>query len=121
MEEENIAPTTVQYIQLIQSVSTESHACTPYWNIVYWRDFLPIPTGSVVVPMYVFGAISSSFILCPILCTTFYSMIHSDLITSSQALADVAGQFFLKKNTNNYFEYVIFIFMYMSNIICSSK
>ena len=22
--------------------------CTPYWNIVYWRGFLPTPTGSAV-------------------------------------------------------------------------
>ena len=37
-------------IQLIQSVWAESRACTlfTHWNIVYWRDFLLIPTGSSV-------------------------------------------------------------------------
>jgi len=47
--------------QLIQSLWTESRACTLYWNIVYWRDFLPIPTGSAVCT--VFGTITSSSIL----------------------------------------------------------
>ena len=32
-----------KYIQLIQSVWAVSHVCTQYWNIVYWRGFLPIP------------------------------------------------------------------------------
>ena len=35
-------------IQLIQSVWTESRVNTLYWNIVYWRDFLSITTGSAV-------------------------------------------------------------------------
>ena len=44
MDGEDIAPNTC--LQLIQSVWAESRACTLYWNIVYWRDFLPIPTLS---------------------------------------------------------------------------
>ena len=44
MKDEDIAP---DYIQLVQSVF-EQKACTLYWNIVHWRDFLPTPTGSAV-------------------------------------------------------------------------
>jgi len=33
---------------LIQPVWAESRACTLHWSIVYWRDFLPEPTGSAV-------------------------------------------------------------------------
>ena len=50
----------------------ESRACTLYWNMVYWRDFPPIPTGSAA--QNVFGAIPSSSILRPHLYTTLYSM-----------------------------------------------
>ena len=46
MDDEGIAPNT--YLQLIQWVWTGRHACKLYWNIVYWRDFPPIPTGSAV-------------------------------------------------------------------------
>ena len=38
-----------KYIQLIQSVHGQTYVpCTQciYWSIVYWRNFLPIPTGS---------------------------------------------------------------------------
>ena len=41
-----------KYIQRIQSAWAESHACTLYWNIVYWRDFLTIPTGSAECVLY---------------------------------------------------------------------
>ena len=53
------------YIQLIQSVWAECRACTLYWNIVCWCDFLPIPTVSAVryLGTYVFCVISSSSIL----------------------------------------------------------
>ena len=33
-----------KYIQLIQLVWTESRASTQYSSIVYWHDFLPMPT-----------------------------------------------------------------------------
>ena len=33
---------------LLQSVLAESRACTLYWNIVRWRNFWPIPTGSAI-------------------------------------------------------------------------
>ena len=36
------------YMQLIQSLWAKSSACTLYWYIVYWRDFLPTMTGSAV-------------------------------------------------------------------------
>ena len=29
-------------------VGMDRKSCTVYWNIVYWRDFLPIPTGSAI-------------------------------------------------------------------------
>ena len=35
-------------IQLDHPVWTESRACTLYWNRVYWRDFLPLPTETAV-------------------------------------------------------------------------
>jgi len=46
MEDEDIAQNI--HIQLIHSEWAESHACTLYWKVVYWRDFLPTQTGSAV-------------------------------------------------------------------------
>jgi len=61
-----------KYIQLVQSVWAESRACTRiYWNIVYWRDFLLLPTGSAV---YIWRNISLSSILRAHLYTTPSSM-----------------------------------------------
>ena len=37
------------YLQMIQSVWRERRVCTLYWNIVYWRDFLPTPTDQLYV------------------------------------------------------------------------
>ena len=57
------------YIQLIQSEWTESHACySVHYNGIQCTvaTFCPyrVPTGSAVpVPTYLFGAISSSYIL----------------------------------------------------------
>jgi len=67
-------------MQLIQLVWAESCACTCtlqyiYWNIVNWRDFWLIPTGSAVF----FGPISLSVILRPILYTTYNSMDNTTL------------------------------------------
>ena len=45
MEDEDIAPNTIQLIQLAWA---ESHACTLNLNILYRHDFLPLPTGSAV-------------------------------------------------------------------------
>ena len=47
MEDEDIAPNR-DMVQLIQSVWTDSRACTLYWNRVYWRDILSVPTGLAV-------------------------------------------------------------------------
>ena len=49
MEDDDIAPNTYEYIQLIQSVWAESHGWyTIFQNSVQRLDFLPIPTGSAV-------------------------------------------------------------------------
>ena len=64
MEDEDNAPNT--YLQLTQSVWTESRASTLYSSIVYRNDFLPVQTGSAV-PVCVFDAIYSSSILRPFL------------------------------------------------------
>ena len=60
-----------KYIQLIQS-----YLCTQYSSITYRHDFLPIPTGSALCT-YIFGAISSSSILHPILLFTSYLILWS--------------------------------------------
>ena len=49
MEDEYLV--CAKYIQLIQSVPIGRKSCcipTLYWNIVYRRDYLPIPTDSAV-------------------------------------------------------------------------
>ena len=53
----------IHTVQLIQSVWTKSRACTLYWIIVNWRDFLAIPTDQLSAS----ASIPSSSILSPIL------------------------------------------------------
>ena len=55
-------------IQLVQSLWTESSACTLYWDILYSvLAWLSAHTDWIrcVYCRYIFGAISSSYILCP--------------------------------------------------------
>ena len=63
-----------------------------YWNIVSWRDFLPIPNGSAVP--YVFGAISSSSILRAYLYTTHSSVVCSKMRKIDHEFKDILGTYF---------------------------
>ena len=49
MEDEDIAPNTYNYIQLIQSVWAESRACTLYWNILVYHF-----AGSSINYLYIY-------------------------------------------------------------------